>query len=48
MVKWVGPHALTAEGLGSILGWGAKILQAAPCTLRNLKKKSLPPGVHQT
>lgn len=40
MVSWVGLHVLTAKGLGSILGWGAKVLQATPCTLRNFLKKS--------
>ena len=27
-VQWVGLHPFTAEGLGSILGWGNKIPQA--------------------
>ena len=26
--QWLGLHAFTAEGLGSILGWGTKIPQA--------------------
>ena len=28
-VQWVGLHPFTAEGLGSILGWGNKIPQVA-------------------
>ena len=27
-VQWLGLHAYTAEGLGSIPGWGVKILRA--------------------
>ena len=27
-ISWLGLHALTAEGTGSIPGWGAKITQA--------------------
>ena len=27
-VQWLEPHAFTAESLGSIPGWGTKILQA--------------------
>ena len=27
-VQWLGLHTFTAKGLGSIPGWGAKILQA--------------------
>ena len=29
MIQWLRFHAFTAEGLGSIPGWGTKILQAA-------------------
>ena len=29
MVQWLGLRAFTAEGPGSIPGWGTKILQAA-------------------
>ena len=37
-VQWVGLLAFTAEGAGSILGWGTKIPQAAQC---NQKKKKI-------
>ena len=29
--QWLGLGTLTAEGLGSIPGWGTKILQTVPC-----------------
>ena len=28
IVQWLGPHAVTPEGLGSIPGWGINIPQA--------------------
>ena len=31
MVQWLGLGALTAEGPGSIPGWGTKILLAVRC-----------------
>ena len=37
MVQWLGLHAFTAEGLGSIPGQGTKILQAVQC--RQKKKE---------
>ena len=30
-VQWLGPHASTAGGTGSIPGWGTKIPQATQC-----------------
>ena len=30
-VQWLGPGTVTAGGLGSIHGWGTKILRAAWC-----------------
>ena len=27
VIQWLGPHALTTEGLGSVSGWGTKMLQ---------------------
>ena len=30
--QWLGVHALTAEGLGSIPSWGTKIPQATWCS----------------
>ena len=38
MVQWLGLGALTAMGLGSSLGWGTKIPQAAP---HSQKKKGI-------
>ena len=34
-VQWLGLHALTAEGPGSIPGWGTKIPQAVQCDQKN-------------
>ena len=36
VVQWLGPHSLTHKGLGSIPGWGTKILHTMQC---NQKKK---------
>ena len=33
-VQWLGLCALTAQGVGSIPGWGTKILQTAWCGKR--------------
>ena len=44
-VQWLGLHALTAEALGSIPGWGNKILQATWCgqtTTNNNSQDLLP------
>ena len=38
MVRWLGFHALTAEGPGSIPGQGTKIPQAAWCGKKKKKK----------
>ena len=32
MAQWLGLDTLTAKGLGSVLGWGTKIPQAAQCS----------------
>ena len=32
VVQWLGLRAFTAEGPGSIPGWGTKILQATRCS----------------
>ena len=32
VVQWLGLCAFTAKGLGSISGWGTKILQSACCS----------------
>ena len=34
-VQWLGLHPFTAEGPGSIPGWGARIPQAARCGQKN-------------
>ena len=38
-VQWLGLHAFTAEGLGSIPGQGTKILQATLCNQKKEKRK---------
>ena len=43
VVQWLGLHALTAEGLGSIPGQGTKILQAAQHNQKKKKKKVYTP-----
>ena len=40
MVQWLGLCALTAEGPGSIPGWGTKIPQAAWCGKKKNKNKN--------
>ena len=37
-VQWLGLHAFTAKGAGSIPGWGTKIPQAAPGGQKRKKK----------
>ena len=39
MVQWLGPGAFSAEGPGSILGWGTNILQAVWSSQRGEKKE---------
>ena len=39
MVQWLGLHASTAGGTGSIPGWETKILQAIWCVPLGKKKK---------
>ena len=39
-VQWLGLHALTAKGPGSIPGWGMKIPQATRHSQKKKKKKS--------
>ena len=41
VVQWLGVHAFTAQGLGSIPGWGTKILQDARCGQKQRKEKGL-------
>ena len=38
MVQWLGLHAFTAKGLGSIPGWGTKAPQAVQCDKKKKKK----------
>ena len=38
MVPWLGLHTFTAEGPGSISGWGTKIPKATWHSKKNLKK----------
>ena len=40
MVQGLGLCAFTAEGPGSIPGWGTKILQAAWCSQKKKKKSN--------
>ena len=42
MVLWLGLRAFTAEGTGSIPGWGTKVPQAAWYGQREKKKLSVP------
>ena len=44
VVQWLGPHASTAGGVGSIPGWGNKIPHAALCDrkVRRETPSSLP------
>lgn len=39
LVHWLGRHAFTAEGLGSISGWGGKIPEAMQCGTLVLKQQ---------
>ena len=36
-VQWLGLLASTAGGMGSIPGWGTKVLHAAQCSQKNKK-----------
>ena len=38
MVQWLGLHASTAEGPGSVPGWGTKILHATWLSQKTPKK----------
>lgn len=38
---WLGPVAFTARDLGSISGWGIKILQAAPVPKKKKERKKM-------
>ena len=40
-VQWLGPGAFTAMALGSVPGWGSKILQATWCGQKRKKVKTL-------
>ena len=40
-VQWLGLSALTVRGLGSIPGWGTKVLQAARCGPKKKISESL-------
>ena len=42
MIQWLGLSALTAEGVGSIPGWGTKSSQAEQCGRKQINK----PGSH--
>lgn len=39
MAQWLGPQAFTAGGMGSIAGWGAKILHSMQYSLKKKKKR---------
>ena len=39
MVQWLGLCAFTAEGLGSVPGWGTKIPQVVWCGQKKKKKR---------
>ena len=41
-VQWLGLCAFTAEGTGSITGWGTKIPQAARCSQKKKERKKNP------
>ena len=40
-VQWLGLCAFTAEGPGSIHGWGTKITQVSECGEKKKKKKNV-------
>ena len=40
-VQWLGLHAFTAEGTGSVPGWGTKIPQAVWCSQKKEKRKKI-------
>ena len=39
VVQWLGLCTFFTEGLGSVSGWGTKILQAVQCGQKSKKKK---------
>ena len=39
VVQWLGLCTFITEGLGSVPGWGTKILQAVQCGHKSKKKK---------
>ena len=39
VIQWLGLHAFTAGGTGSIPGWGTKILQTTWCGQKKEKKR---------
>ena len=41
-VQLLGHHVLTAKGIGSICGWGTKILLATQCGQKNVFSKRYP------
>ena len=47
VVQWLGLHALTAEGLGSIPGQGTQIPQAARLSQRKRKRLTYLLTIHQ-
>ena len=46
MVQWLGLHAFTAEGMGSIPGRGTKILQATWAATKKKKEKKKRRSMH--
>ena len=40
MVQWLGLHTFTAEGVGSVPGWGPKIPQAVQDGQNNKQNKA--------
>ena len=39
VVQWLGLHAFTAEGMGSILGWGTNLRSCKPCGMSKKKNQ---------
>ena len=44
MFQWLRIHAYTAEGAGSIPGWGTKIPHATRCSQKNTVTSLYPQG----
>ena len=44
MVQWLGLHAFTAEGPGSIPSWGTKVPQAVQFGKKKKIRKQIKPG----